>query len=156
MCSSPSFGRVLQLPIAAGLLQQLAYHWMIGTPVVVLDAPLLFETKLNVFCNPILVISCSPHVQEARLMERNLFTRDQAKARIQSQLPLEWKCSHANLLIENSGTLQDLWSQYDHLVSILTTPPSWCELIFSRRGALVAVGVIVGFILSRYLSPFFL
>ena len=89
-------------------------------------------------------------------MERNLFTRDQAKARIQSQLPLDWKCSHANILIDNSGTLQDLWSQFDHLFSILTTPLSWCELILSRGGALVAVGVIIGFILSGQLSPFYL
>ena len=146
--------RALQFPIAAGLLQQLAYHWIVGTPVVLLDAPLLFETKLNVLCKPILVISCSPQVQEERLMARNSFTRDQAKARIQSQLPLDWKCSHADILIDNSGSLQDLWSQFDHLVFILTKPLTWCEFVFSRGGALMAFGAIVGFILSQQLLPF--
>lgn len=54
--------------------------------LVVLDAPLLFETKiLEYFCYPIIVVYCEDgQKQLKRLMERNTLTEEEAMRKINS------------------------------------------------------------------------
>ncbi len=82
-----------------------------STRVVILDVPLLYETKfLTYVCSKVIVVSVEPQeLQLKRLMERNKqLTEEQAKQRIDSQLPLEKKRQMADFVIDNSGTLEDL------------------------------------------------
>ena len=57
------------------------------------------------------------HVNEPtqieRLMSRNGFSKEDALARIQSQMKLDDKRSFADVIIDNNGTPQDLTSQLD-------------------------------------------
>jgi dephospho-CoA kinase len=79
-------------------------------PLVVLDAPLLFEAKiLEYFCYPIIVVYCEDgQKQLKRLMERNSLTADEAIAKVNSQMPISLKVKKADIAIENGGTLKDL------------------------------------------------
>ncbi len=72
---------------------------------VVLDIPLLFESKLTSLVERVLVVAVTPDTQLKRLMERNNFSEEEAKARIQSQMPLEEKVKHADEVINNDGTI---------------------------------------------------
>ncbi|KAI9914228.1 hypothetical protein PsorP6_005500 [Peronosclerospora sorghi] len=57
--------------------------------LVVLDAPLLFETKLlEYFCYPIIVVACSETHELDRLMQRDKMKREDAEKRLQSQMKL--------------------------------------------------------------------
>ncbi len=73
---------------------------------VVMDIPLLFESKLQHFVEKILVVTVSPEVQLQRLMERNELSREEAQARISSQLPLKEKEEGADAVIYNNGTIE--------------------------------------------------
>src|SRR5699024_1257739 len=42
--------------------------------LVVLDIPLLFESKCEQYCDAVLVVDVSPETQKGRLMRRNDFT----------------------------------------------------------------------------------
>ena len=78
-------------------------------PLVVLDAPLLFETKiLEYFCYPILVVSSDAEKQLARFTERNQISEEEALRKISSQMPIGVKVSRADISIENNGSLKDL------------------------------------------------
>lgn len=79
-------------------------------PLVVLDAPLLFETKiLEYFCYPILVVSCDDSQKQLlRLMERNGLSEEEALRRISSQMPIGVKLNKADVKVDNSGSLADL------------------------------------------------
>lgn len=83
---------------------------------VVMDIPLLFENNLQHFVEKILVVTVSPEIQLKRLMERNQFSEDEAKARIASQLPLSQKEEGADGVIYNNGTIEQSKVQ---LMSIL-------------------------------------
>ena len=78
-----------------------------GFEHVVMDIPLLFESKLQHFVEKILVVSVKEETQLARLMERNGFSEEEAKARIATQLPVSVKAEAADAVVYNDGTLGD-------------------------------------------------
>ncbi|MBD2495745.1 dephospho-CoA kinase [Nostoc sp. FACHB-280] len=75
--------------------------------------PLLFEAKMTHLVTEIWVVSCSETQQLQRLIQRNHLNPAQAQARIQSQLPLAEKISRADVVLDNSSTLESLLSQVD-------------------------------------------
>lgn len=79
-----------------------------GHDLVIYDAPLLIENKLHEAMNGVILVSAPRELQRERLMARNGFTREQAEARIESQLPLSEKAKHATWVIDNSGDLAQL------------------------------------------------
>ncbi|HEY9609890.1 dephospho-CoA kinase, partial [Allocoleopsis sp.] len=85
------------------------------TPTVVLVIPLLFEAEMTDLVTEIWVVSCSPEQQLQRMMERDQLSLEQAQARINNQLPLEEKIARADVVLNNSSTLEDLLKQVDKL-----------------------------------------
>lgn len=82
-----------------------------GEKHIVMDIPLLFESHLQHFVEKILVVSVSEDVQLSRLMERNHLSKEEARARIASQLPLSVKEKGADAVIYNNGSLENTRSQ---------------------------------------------
>lgn len=85
----------------------------------ILVIPLLFEAKMTDLVTEIWVISCSPQQQQFRLIQRSQgsLTPKQAQARIDSQMPLEQKCKMADVVLDNSSTLEELWQQVDDAIA---------------------------------------
>lgn len=82
-----------------------------GEKHIIMDIPLLFESRLQHFVEKILVVSVSEETQLARLMERNHLLEEEAKARIASQLPLSVKEKGADAVIYNNGNLENTRAQ---------------------------------------------
>ncbi|WP_391202488.1 dephospho-CoA kinase [Psychrobacillus sp. L4] len=89
-----------------------------GYNTIVMDIPLLFESKLQSYVNKILVVTVTEETQLVRLMARNNYSLEDAKARIQSQLPLSIKEKGADAVIYNNGTLEDTNEQLKKILSI--------------------------------------
>ncbi|WLR53287.1 dephospho-CoA kinase [Bacillus tianshenii] len=87
-----------------------------GEQVIVMDIPLLFESKLTYLVDKTIVVYVDQDVQLQRLMERNKLSEQDAKARIASQMPLEEKKSLADEVIDNNGTVEETKEQ---LIEIL-------------------------------------
>jgi dephospho-CoA kinase len=77
-----------------------------GSETVCIDIPLLFESNLTHMVDKTLLIYVSPHIQLKRLKERNGYNDEEAKVRIQSQMPLEKKIELADAVIDNNETLE--------------------------------------------------
>jgi hypothetical protein len=58
-------------------------------------------------------------VELDRLMSRNLYTREEALQRIQSQMSVEEKRIKADILIDNSNTLEATEAQVDNVIKSL-------------------------------------
>ena len=90
-------------------MRQIFYHRVLQCKsMVVLDAPLLYESKiLEHFCYPIIVVSLKDReTQLNRLMERNKeLSTDEANKKIDSQMPMELKVSKSDLVVQNDGTV---------------------------------------------------
>ena len=87
-----------------------------GAKTVVMDIPLLFESKLQHFVDKILVVSVTEDIQLKRLMERNQLTEQEAKARIRSQLPLAKKEMGADAVIHNNGSIRETHAQLEKIL----------------------------------------
>lgn len=87
-------------------------------PTVVLVVPLLFEAGMTALCTEIWVVYCSEQHQLQRLIKRDRLTLEQAQARITSQMPIQEKCDRADVILDNSSTLEALLKQVDNQLKI--------------------------------------
>jgi dephospho-CoA kinase len=90
-----------------------------SSQTLVLVVPLLFEAAMTDLVTEIWVVRCSQEQQLQRLIQRNHLNREQAQARINSQLSLEEKAAYADVVLDNSSTLEVLLKQVD--VALKTT-----------------------------------
>lgn len=71
--------------------------------LIIVDIPLLYESKLDNLFDKVLVVYVPREVQLARLMERNGLNPEQAAARLDAQMDIEEKRRRADYIIDNSG-----------------------------------------------------
>ncbi|WP_139491687.1 dephospho-CoA kinase [Brevibacillus dissolubilis] len=90
-----------------------------GEKLVIMDIPLLFESKLEFMVNQIAVVYVPRETQLTRLMKRDDFTEEQAIARLNAQLPIDEKKAKANYVIDNTGTIEETRQQVDELLDTL-------------------------------------
>ncbi|MFL6562234.1 MAG: dephospho-CoA kinase [Bacillus sp. (in: firmicutes)] len=82
-----------------------------GEEVVVLDIPLLFESKLTYMVDKTLLVFVDNETQLKRLIARNNLSVEDAEARIHSQMPLSDKIELADAVIHNNGSIEDTKKQ---------------------------------------------
>ncbi|AFY34379.1 dephospho-CoA kinase [Calothrix sp. PCC 7507] len=85
---------------------------------LVLVIPLLFEAQMTNLVTEIWVVRCSESEQLRRLIQRNHLNQEQAQARINSQLSIEKKIALADIVLDNSFTIEVLMKQIDAAVKI--------------------------------------
>lgn len=85
--------------------RQSALYRAAGEKLIFLDIPLLFEAGMAHLCDESWCAYLNPDEQLKRLMARDRLTREQALARIQSQMPVAEKARRCDKVIDTSGTL---------------------------------------------------
>lgn len=81
--------------------------------IAVLVIPLLFEARMTDLVTEIWVVCSHKSQQKERLMQRDHLKLEQIQARIDSQMAIEKKVAQADVVIDNSSTLEDLYHQID-------------------------------------------
>ncbi|ATP41411.1 dephospho-CoA kinase [Solibacillus sp. R5-41] len=107
---------IIHPAIRAEMLRQRDEHLAKGEKTVIMDIPLLFESKLQHFVEKILVVTVSEENQLKRLMERNGFSMEEARARITTQIPGAEKEALADAVIFNNGTLEETADQLEQIL----------------------------------------
>ena len=88
-----------------------------NTPILIYDIPLLIEGEWYTMMDEVWLVYVNEPTQIDRLMSRNGYTREDALARINSQMRLDDKRSFADLIIDNNGTPQALTAKLDTIWS---------------------------------------
>jgi dephospho-CoA kinase len=114
-------GKVFADPSLRKRLESIVWPWMRdtmdkrlaqiraeGTPVVVLEAAVLIEADWTPITDQVWVVTVAREIAQKRVMERNGLTAEQADARINAQLTNDERAKHAQVIIDNSGTLDEL------------------------------------------------
>lgn len=107
---------IIHPAIRGEMLRQRGEYLADGHQTIIMDIPLLFESKLQHFVDKILVVSVTEENQLARLMERNGLSEPDAKARISSQLPMSVKEEGADAVIYNNGTMEETARQLERIL----------------------------------------
>ncbi|WP_248924734.1 dephospho-CoA kinase [Paenibacillus hamazuiensis] len=81
--------------------------------LVVVDVPLLFESKLEWMFSEIMLVYVPREIQLERLMARDGLTGEQAENRLKAQMPIEEKKALADIVIDNQGTREDTERQIE-------------------------------------------
>ena len=80
-----------------------------GERAAVLDVPLLFEAGWDTLADETWVVALPEEEQLARLLARDkTMCESDARARIAAQMPLREKCTRADVVIDNSGTKEEV------------------------------------------------
>ncbi|KAJ1687715.1 hypothetical protein LUZ63_019105 [Rhynchospora breviuscula] len=142
--------RLLAPHISTGILWEVIKLWLKGCKVIILDIPLLFETKMNLWTHPVIVVWVDPETQIQRLMARDGISEEQARNRIEAQMALDLKREKADLVIDNSGSLEETKVKFDQVLSRVNSPLSLKERTFSRDGVLsILLSVVVGIVVIK-------
>lgn len=107
---------IIHPAIREEMLRQRDEFISFGEKNIIMDIPLLFESKLEHFVEKIIVVSVNKEVQLKRLMERNSFTEEEANARIATQIPVIEKEQLADAVIHNNGSLEDTAIQLQNIL----------------------------------------
>jgi dephospho-CoA kinase len=83
------------------------------TGVLILDIPLLYENGRTGDVEKVIVVWVDQATQQRRLMDRDGLTEEQARQRIDAQMPLEEKRRRADHVIVNSGSPQSTRRQVE-------------------------------------------
>lgn len=83
--------------------------------LVVVDVPLLFESGLSPMYDRVVVVYVPRSEQLRRLMERDKLTREDAEKRLNAQMDIEQKKRLADVVIDNSGSLEETERQIEQL-----------------------------------------
>ncbi|WP_078414003.1 dephospho-CoA kinase [Priestia abyssalis] len=103
--------QIVHPAVRKAMLAQKEFFLQEGYETVVLDIPLLFESKLTSLVDKVLLVFVDDSIQLERLMARNNFTKEEAEARIRSQMPLQEKVPLADEVISNNGTIEETKGQ---------------------------------------------
>lgn len=82
--------------------------------VVILDVPLLVESGRDDLAE-LVVVDVDPEIAVRRLVEQRGMREDDARARMARQVSREERLAKADVVIDNSGTLEALTAQVDEL-----------------------------------------
>ena len=88
--------------------------------VAVIDAIKLLESGWKSLCDQVWVVACSQQQQLQRLMATRGMSAEEALQRIEAQAPQQEKIAQADVVIDNSGSLQQtqeqVWEAYQRVV----------------------------------------
>jgi dephospho-CoA kinase len=90
-----------------------------GHAVVVVDVPLLYESGWQKAFDLVIVVHVPRNVQEQRLVDRDGMTHEDARARLDAQMPIEEKTARADKIVDNTGSLQRTREQVESILNEL-------------------------------------
>lgn len=89
--------------------------------IIIVDAALMVETGGYKMYDRLIVVTCDPSLQIARLMSRDHLGGKEARARMNSQMAIEEKLKLADYTINTSGTLKQTRDQVEAIWRDLLT-----------------------------------
>lgn len=98
----------LKIHIRNRIMELTNQYEQVNTPILIYDIPLLIEGEWYTMMDEVWLVYVNERTQIERLMSRNGYTREDALARINSQMRLDDKRAYADVIIDNNGTPHDL------------------------------------------------
>ena len=96
-----------------------------GRQILIAEIPLLFECQLRTVVDKVVVVAAEQRTEERRLMNRDRMNREQALARISSQMPLREKIALADWVVwtdddlpETERQVRQIWAQAQAQLSV--------------------------------------
>jgi dephospho-CoA kinase len=93
-----------------------------GADLVVLDIPLLFEGGGERGMDAVAVVTASPEIQRARVLQREGMSPERFEAILAHQMPDAEKCARADFVIDTGQGLEPVRRQVAEIIAIMRDP----------------------------------
>jgi len=113
--------QIMQPRIYDMVMARLEQYRQQRVAVVVIEAPLLIEAEWVPLVDEVWVTVASEETVLSRLRERSMLSESESLARIRSQLSNEERVKHADVVISNEGSLDELRDKVKELWQGLVT-----------------------------------
>lgn len=97
----------------------LDHHRAAGTPLVLLDIPLLYETGGEKRVDKVVVVTCDPAIQRARVLSRPGMTEEKFDLVLSRQVPDEEKRRRADFVVDTGHGLESARERVAEIVDML-------------------------------------
>lgn len=101
--------------VRSRLFDWLDYHEEIGTPAVLVECAILYETNMSMACDKIVCVSCDEEARQNRLIDRG-WTPEHIAARDASQMHWSKKVALADAEIHNDSTVKCMADAMEELI----------------------------------------
>lgn len=91
----------------------------LGQPLACYEAALIVENGVADAFRPLVVVSAPEPTQVTRACARDRAAEEDVRARIRAQMPLAEKVKAADFVIENEGSLADLYRRTDEVLAAI-------------------------------------
>lgn len=83
---------------------------------IIFDAPQLFESKLDVFCDVIVSVIADEDLRIKRIVQRDNISEEQAKSRVSVQFKDEFFVKNSDYVIENNKDIETLKTNTQNII----------------------------------------
>lgn len=101
------------------ILKRIAQYEMYDEKIIVIDVPLLFESKFDKLVNYSVLVYVDYDTQLKRLIDRDKINNEYAQKKINVQMELNEKKKLADFVINNGNTVLDTKHQFNKLIEII-------------------------------------
>lgn len=105
--------------VAEGKNRRIKEFAQSGHRIVMVDVPLLYESGWEKEFDLVVVVHVPPSVQTERLTRRDNMTPEEARSRLDAQMPIREKKKLADRLVDNSGTPEETLAQVKDIIEEL-------------------------------------
>lgn len=109
---------IMMRSIVKAMHEELLRHRKDGNDKIVVDAPLLFESGYDKYCDNNWAVVTDRKIQIDRVKERDQLTIEEIIDRISRQMPLEGYREKADVIIENNGSKEELMAKIKSLLTL--------------------------------------
>ena len=113
------FNEIIHTAIIDEIKKKLSVYEREGKTYVLIDAPLLFEAGVDTLCDQVVLITASLEKRIERVVSRDHMTREEIISRIKSQMDDRKKAALSDFVVDNSGSLDDLYVELDKVLDAL-------------------------------------
>lgn len=113
---SPEQKKILENITHKYILEKVFHEIESNDGVILVDAPLLFESGLNSCCDYSIVVTADEKVRLKRIMSRDDIDEDLALKRIRSQTDEKFLVEKCDFVVHNNGNIKSLNSQIKSIV----------------------------------------
>ena len=86
---------------------------------------MLFEVKLEKYCDKVIVVDIDPEIQIERIRKRDNIDIGLIKKIIDTQIPRENRNLKADIVVENNGTLEELKQKIREIINEIERGKVW-------------------------------
>ncbi len=101
--------------------KMIAVHKANGARAVIFDAPLLFESGFDKKCDVTIAVIANRTLRAKRIIERDRITENEAYKRICAQSSDDFLKEHADYIIINNGSIEDLRKEVSSIAEKILT-----------------------------------